>query len=377
MKKLTFLISIIFLTNAAFSAAPYREATSLEKRLAEAKQECYRNYDRMEAHFKFAGILFDAGCVESAFANVETLLHNATTPKAREFFDRYARRKLESFNIAPPEHPEKMSPEQYEKYCQTQLQQKAGTDPAAAAALDFVREPQRWRSKDAADIAFVQQQIARAGNDPKLNRTLQFTTASANYLYLAAKDYENALPLFIRLYFHDPDTHTALQAPAGFTINAIIRRLNPLRRNRLWLAARRDPVKFIVGNMHIHPRVVEDFLQSQKSIMPANRFIKLCLLASDSVDIRLRSFSFGELMKRDVSVLMPLLDQLLKDPDSGRRAVAALLLPHLLSPVELPEALSILARDPDAVVRMSAEAVAKARCEGGNYAAFRRLTDQK
>ena len=111
--------------------------------------------------------------------------------------------------------------------------------------------------------------------------------------------------------------------------------------------------------------------------MPKAKFVKLCLLATDSVDLQLRSFVFGELMKRDLTPLIPMLWKLLTDKNSGRRAIAAVILPHALEASELPESLAELARDHAAVVRMTAEAVAKARCQGGYYARFRELADRK
>ena len=111
--------------------------------------------------------------------------------------------------------------------------------------------------------------------------------------------------------------------------------------------------------------------------MPKEKFVKLCLLATDSVDLQLRSFVFAELMKRDLTPLLPMLKSLLHDQNSGRRAVAAIILPHALEASELPDALAKLARDHAAVVRMTAEAVAKARCQGGYYARFRELADRK
>ena len=377
MKKFTILL-ILLLTNIAAIAAPYREATGLERRLATAKQECYRNYDKLEAHFKFAGILYDNGCLESAFANVETLLKNAASDKVIQFFNQHARRKLKPLLPADtPPPPPQSTPQQQHKYFQEIIHRNAFTDPAAATYLRFAADSEKWNSKDKADIIFIREKIIKAASDRQLSGLLEFNLASANYLYLAAQDYESALPFFIRLYFHEPEIMTALAAPAGFTINSIIQRITPMRRNRMQVLLRQDPVKLILENLHTHPRTVENFLMVNKSSMDREKFVKLCLLASDSVDLRLRSFAFGELMKRDVSCLLPLLYQLLKDQDSGRRAVAALLLPHTLSPVELPEALAELAKDPDAVVRMSAEAVAKARCDAGNYARFRELTGKK
>ena len=377
MKKFTISLVLLLAQIAAF-AAPYRETTGLEKRLAAAKQECYRNYDQLEAHFKFAGFLYDNGCLESAFANVETLLQNAATGKVIQYFNDHARRKLKPLLSADtPEPPAKSTPQQQHNHFQGIIRRNAFTDPDAANYLRFAADSEKWNSKDKVDIAFIREKILKSATDSKLAGLLEFNLASANYLYLAAKDYESALPFFIRLYFHEPDIMTALATPAGFTINAMLQRITPMRRNRMEILSRRDPVKLILSEMHTHPRTVENFLMVNKSSMEREKFVKLCLLASDSVDLRLRSFAFGELMKRDISCLLPLLPQLINDPDSGRRAVAALLLPHTLSPVELPEALAKLAKDPDAVVRMSAEAVAKARCDAGNYARFRELTDRK
>ena len=377
MKKFTISL-ILLLSNAVVFAAPYREATELEKRLAAAKKECYRNYDKLEAHFKFAGVLYDCGCLESAFANTETLLKNAASDKVIQYFNDHTRRKLKPLLPADtPPPPQKSTPQQQHNYFQGIIRRNALSDPDAATYLRFAADSEKWNSKDKADISLIREKILNSASDRKLAGLLEYNLAAANYLYLAAKDYESALPFFIRLYFHEPDIMTALAAPAGFTINAMLQRITPMRRNRMEILSRRDPVKLILSEMHTHPRTVENFLMVNKSSMDREKFVKLCLLASDSVDLRLRSFAFGELMKRDVSCLLPLLHQLLRDQDSGRRAVAALLLPHTLSPVELPEALAELAKDPDAVVRMSAEAVAKARCDAGNYARFRELTDKK
>ena len=373
MKHLLLYLILTVAVLRLTAATPFREPTELEKRLADAKAECCLNYDQAEAHFKFAGVLYDAGCIEAAFANVENLLRSAPAPKAKELFDKHVRRKLKNYTFPRQPEPHKLSPEQYEQYCREQWQRIALTDPAAAAHLRFSRFAERWRSKDPSDIAFVRQQIAEGIKDPVLQNSLQFIVASSSYLYLAAKDYENALPLFIRLYFHDPETVSALQAPLGFTINSTIQRLSSSRRNRLWIASRRDAVKFIVENMHTHPREVATFLRMQKSVMAKEKFVKLCLLAVDSVDLQLRTFAFGELMKRDLTPLLPLLKPLLNDPDAGRRATAALLLPLVFSPTELPEALAQLSRDPAAIVRMTTEAVAKKHCSAGNYERFREL----
>ncbi len=375
---LLYLLAVPAVCHTLTAATPFREATTLEKRFAAAQEECYRNYDSAEAHFKFAGVLYDAGCIESAFANVETLLRNSPTPRSREYFDKYCKRELKSFNIPPPPKAEKLSPEQYEKYRFEQLRELAKSDPMAAAFLRLASNPEKWRSKAPADIAQVKQQIIiEANHDPLLQKSLQFNTVAASFLYLAAKDHENALPLFIRLYFHDPEQSTALQSPLGFTITRTIQRLSASRRNHLWIASRRDPVKFIIDNMHIYPHAVIKFFRAQKDVMSKEKFVKLCLLATDSVDLQLRSFVFGELMKRDLTPLLPMLKSLLHDQNSGRRAVAAIILPHALEASELPEALAKLAKDHAAVVKMTAEAVAKARCQGGYYARFRELADRK
>ena len=372
-----YLLVVSSLLQTLTAATPFREATTLEKRLAAAQEECYRNYDMAEAHFKFAGVLYDAGCIESAFANVETLLRNSPTPKAREYFNKYCKRELKSFDLPPPPKAEKFSQTQYEKYHLEQLRQLAKSDPAAAAFLPLASTPEMWRSKAPEDIEKVKQQIIAANCDPLLQNSLQFNTVAASFLYLAAKDHETALPLFIRLYFHDPEQSTALQSPLGFTINRTIQRLAVSRRNLLWIASRRDPVKFIIDNMHVYPHAVIKFFRAQKDVMPKEKFVKLCLLATDSVNLQLRSFVFAELMKRDLTPLLPMLQSLLHDQNSGRRAVAAIILPHALEASELPDALAKLAKDHAAVVRMTAEAVAKTRCQGGNYARFRELADRK
>ena len=82
-------------------------------------------------------------------------------------------------------------------------------------------------------------------------------------------------------------------------------------------------------------------------------------------------------MKRDLTPLLPMLKSLINDPDAGRRATAALLLPYVFSPTELPEALAQLARDRAAIVRMSAEAAAKKHCSAVNYARFREIISVK
>ena len=376
MKSLAVSI-FVFAAVFAVGAGAYREYTGLEKRLAAAQEECFRNYDMVEAHFKFAGILYDAGCIESAFANVETLLRNSQTPDSRELFDKYCRRELKSFNIPPHPQQHKLSPAQYEQYQMEELRKLAPADPAAAAYLRIAGNPDLWRSKNPADISRVRALLIEAARDQHLQKSRQFNLAAASFLYLNAKDYENALPLCIRLYFHNPEQTIVSQAPLGFAINAMLRRVSSSRRNHLWIAARRDAVRFVIDNMHTDPRAVQSFLRLQKDVMLKEKFVKLCLLAADSVDLQLRSFVFAELMKRDVSPLLPVLKSLLHDQNSGRRAVAAILLPHALDPMELPEALAKLAKDPSAVVRMTAEAVAKARCSEGNYARFRSLTDRK
>ena len=111
--------------------------------------------------------------------------------------------------------------------------------------------------------------------------------------------------------------------------------------------------------------------------MPNDRFVKLCLLATDSVDIQLRSFAFGELLKRDVSVLQVLFKDLYNDHDSGRRAIAVLLLPGAVPPGELPEYLAHLARDRAAIVRMTAETIAKMRCSAEAYSRFKALLNRE
>ena len=374
---LLYLLAVSAMLQTLTAAPPFREATELEKHLAAAQEECFRNYDKMEAHFKFAGVLYDAGCIESAFTNVETLLRNTPVPKAKEFFDKYCQRELKSFNIPPHLQQHKLSPAQNEQYQTGELQKLAKSDPAAAAFMRLAGNPEIWRSKNPADISKLRNQLIEAGRDQYLKKSHQFNLSAASFLYLNAKDYENALPLCIRLYFHNPEQTFASQAPLGFIINALLRRLSSSRRNHLWIAARRDAVKFVIDNMHTNPRAVQSFLRLQKDVMIKEKFTKLCLLAADSVDLQLRSFAFAELMKRDLSPLLPMLKSLLYDQNSGRRAVAAILLPHALDPMELPEALAELARDPAAVVRMTAEAVAKARCHGGHYTRFRELTDRK
>ena len=372
------LISIfVFASGVAVCAGSYRESTGLEKRLAAAREEYYMHYDKAEAHFKFAGILYDAGCIESAFANVETLLRNSPTPGSKEFFDKYCRRKLNSFNIPPHPQQHKLSPEQAEQYQIGQLRKLALTDPAAAAFLRLAANPEMWRSKNPADIAKLRSLLIEANSDPHLQKSLQFHVSAASFLYITARDHENALPLCIRLYFHDPEQMFASQSPLGFTVNAMLQRVSSSRRNHLWIAARRDAVKFVIDNMHTNPHAVQSFFCLQKNVMPGEKFVKLCLLAADSVNLQLRTFAFGELMKRDLTPLLPMLKSLINDPDAGRRATAALLLPYVFSPTELPEALAQLARDRAAIVRMSAEAAAKKHCSAGNYARFREIISVK
>lgn len=374
------LVKLLFFLSAATlcAAGPFRASTALEKKLESAKAEYYRNYDQLEAHFKFAGILYDAGCLESAFCNAESLLKNALDGNAKRFFDQHAKRQLtplltskERDKFAKLPHPQQL------KEINNLLLKKSASNPLFAEYLRFSGNPERWNSRDPKDIAFVKAKIAEAIAAGKFDSVLDYNLSCGNYLYLAAKDHENALPCFIRLYFHDPDHPTALQSPLGFTVNKILQTVTPKRRNRAEVLNRHDPVKLILENMHTYPRTVENFLRAKGKEFSAEKFVKLCLLASDSVDLQLRSFAFAELTRRDLTPLLPLLRQLLNDNDAGRRATAALMLPYAIPAEKLSEALAELSKDESAIVKMTADNVAKTRCSAEDYAKFQTLLKRK
>ncbi len=373
-----FKIFLLMLSTALTAIEPFRSPTPLEKRLAAAKAEFYRDYDKIDAHFKFIRHLYDAGCLESAFCNAETLLKNAVDNKAKESFDRCSRRKLDEL-LNPKERESIAKLPKKEQFNQINiiLQNKASVKPVFTEYLRFSGDPEKWNSRNPKDIALVKKQISEASASGKFDYLLDYNSAVANYLYLAAKDYENALPCFIRLYFHDPEYRTALQSPLGYTINHILQILTPLRRNHAEVISRRDPVKLIIENMHTHPRTVENFLRNSKKELSAEKFVKLCLLASDSVDLQLRSFTFGELMRRDLSPLLPLLKTLLADDDAGRRAAATLILPFAIPANQLPDALAEMYKDESAIVRMTVKNVAQNRCSAENHARFQQLIKSK
>ena len=374
------LLKILFFcfASALIAIEPFRSPTALETQLAEAKNEFYRNYDKIEAHFKFAGILYDTGCLESAFCNAEILLKNAIGNQAKESFKRHAQRKLDELLTSKErESVAKLPKSEQFKQINIILHNKTAVKPVFMEYLRFSGNPEKWNSSNPNDIAFVKRQIAQASGSGKFNHLLDYNSATANYLYLVAKDYENALPCFIRLYFHDTEYQTALQSPLGYTINYIMQKITPIRRNHAEIISRRDPVRLIIENMHTHPRTVENFLRNSKNELSAEKFTKLCLLASDSVDLQLRSFAFGELMRRDLSPLLPLLKQLLADKDAGRRSVAVLMIPFAIPVNQLPEALAEVNKDTSAIVRMTVDNVAKSRCSAENYARFQKLSKNK
>ncbi len=369
-------LAILTAALAAF-AAPYRELTEVEKRIAAAKAECCANYDKIEAHYKFAGVLYDAGCLESAFCNVESLLRSTAAPlSGKALFEANTRRQLKDF--FPPEFLQQLNkfpPELRDTKYRDALKTLAAKDPDAAAYSAFAANAKLWRSTKKEDIITVTETII--SSEPKLKHLLRYNLSAAHYLYFTAKDEDAALPFFIRLYFHDPNMVTALNTPAGYVINSILNRISTLRTNRAILKVRRDPVRLIVEYMHTQPRMVEKFLRSKKTSMPKEQFLKLSLLATDSVDLQLRTFAFSELMRQDCSVLLPVLQDLLLDPDAGRRAVAAVIMVFAVPPEELPEYLAKLANDSAAIVRMTAETVAKTRCSEQNYARFRKLVNKE
>lgn len=374
--KNIFAAAIFFCSIPFVSAAPFREMSELEKRLASAREECFVNYDKMEAHFKFAGALYDAGCLESAFCNVQSLFHSTLSPESGKLFSLHSRRELRQFFT--PEFRsqlEKLPPETRAAKFREALLKAAKSDPEAKNFAAFAADPKRWQSPKPADINQVVRRIISA--DTSLHKLYHYNISSAHYLYIAAKEYELALPAFIRLYFHNPEFVTQMGTPVGFVIQSIMQRTADLRTNRALIRSRRDPVRLILDYMHTQPRTVENFLRTQRHSMSNDRFVKLCLLATDSVDIQLRSFAFGELLKRDVSVLQVLFKDLYSDHDSGRRAIAVLLLPGAVPPGELPEYLAHLARDRAAIVRMTAETIAKMRCSAEAYARFKALLDRK
>lgn len=376
--KLFFKILLLTVSAVLAATEPFRESTPLEQKLAKAKEEFYRDYDKIEAHFKFAGVLYDTGCLESAFCNVETLLKNAIDNKAKESFQRYSRRELDELLSAKERESIAKLPEKERiKQINLILQSKSAVKPVFMEYLRFFGNPEKWNSRNPKDIDFVKKQISQASASGKFNHLLDYNSAVANYLYLAAKDYENALPCFIRLYFHDTEYQTALQSPLGYTIKHILQTVTPFRRNHAELICRRDPAKLIIENMHTHPRTVENFLKNSRNELSAEKFVKLCLLASDSVDLQLRSYTFGELMRRDLSPLQPLLKQLLADKDAGRRAIAVLLLPFAIPANQLPEALAEVNKDPSVIVRMTVEIVARNRCSAENHARFQQLIKDK
>ena len=376
--KALFKLLLFTLPFALAAVEPFRAATALEKQLAAAKAEYYRNYDQTGAHFKFAGILYDHGCLESAFCNTQALLQSAIDHKMKELFIRHTRRQLtELISAKERDAFAKLPQKEQIKQINALLQSKAHADPVCREYLHFSGAPERWNSRNPKDIAYVRKQIAQAAASGKLNHLLDYNSAAANYLYLAAKDYENALPCFIRLYFHDTEYPTALQAPLGYTISHILQILTPSRRSRAEVISHRAPVKLIIENMHTHPRTVENFLRNCKRNTSPEKFVKLCLLASDSVDLQLRSFAFSELMRHDLSPLLPLLKQLVADDDAGRRAAAVLIIPFAIPANQLPDALAEMYKDDSAIVKMTVDAVAKRRCSVENHLRFQHLIRKK
>ena len=274
--SIVLLCASIIATSLANAVEPFRRNTALEEKLATAKAEYYKYYDRSDAHFKFAGILYDAGLMESAFFNTESTLRTFAGTECRELFDRHTRRKLPQL-LSPDTAASsvQLTPAQRDQLFQNELKQKAAASPAAAAYLRFAGDPEKWNSRKVQDIKFIREKIALAGKNKDISNLLEYNSAAANFLYLAAKDYEEALPHFIKLYFHDPEYRTMLQAPCGFTISRMIQRLTPSRRAAAEVISRRDPVKLIIDNMHTSPRTVEAYLHNNRKKFTPEKFTKL------------------------------------------------------------------------------------------------------
>ena len=191
-------LAILTAALAAF-AAPYRELTEVEKRIAAAKAECCANYDKIEAHYKFAGVLYDAGCLESAFCNVESLLRSTAAPlSGKALFEANTRRQLKDF--FPPEFLQQLNkfpPELRDTKYRDALKTLAAKDPDAAAYSAFAANAKLWRSTKKEDIITVTETII--SSEPKLKHLLRYNLSAAHYLYFTAKDEDAALGIHIGL----------------------------------------------------------------------------------------------------------------------------------------------------------------------------------
>ena len=189
MIKISLLIVVLLFSRSA--SARLRPLTETEKKLLPARIVCGRDYDKTGAHFKFAGILYDLGLMESAFRNAESILRNNNSPESVKSFSALARRPLKEILTPEQRHrialaPEAKQPELYRNVLQT----AAVREPAAAAYLRFAAMEKLWNSDRESDIELLCRQIRQASRDPSLRNLRIFNKVCAEYLYLRAKDYE-------------------------------------------------------------------------------------------------------------------------------------------------------------------------------------------
>ena len=103
----------------------------------------------------------------------------------------------------------------------------------------------------------------------------------------------------------------------------------------------------------------------------------MCLLASASVDIQLRSYSLEELAGSNANYFHSRLQELLTAKDAAVRAAAITLLPKIADRKELYKILAGFTDDPDDIVTLTIDAMVRKYCDEKDQQRFRRLTGRK
>lgn len=340
----------------------------------QAKATWYRNYAQVEAHFRFAGILYDAGLYESAFFNTRNLRANTTLAFFEKSFAANTRRKLREYPMPKP--PKQASGDEKIARARNALQQLAAKHPELAAYCIFAAANESaWNSTAPGDIERIAAGLLNFRKVPQIWEALFFNSVAARYFHKIADDPEKALYFYLKLYFHDPSMN--IGEPVDYCIVMLYRRVADIRMERTFRAGNQDYRRTIADNLDLRPRSVQELLQRHKKFIPPPQFAQLCLLASASVDIQLRSYSLEELAGSNANYFHSRLQELLTAKDAAVRAAAITLLPKIADRKELYKILAGFTDDPDDIVTLTIDAMVRKYCDEKDQQRFRRLTGRK